>query len=94
MQQVAIWLPAVVVAHLLGALLLLYSLEKSLGLVSKNWKRAKSLFRNRSRVDDGAETPQAESMDEEARGAPAPRPKLVPSKWRRGDSEVRSGPLG
>ena len=90
-QQVAVWLPAVVVAHLLGCVLLLYSLEKVSGAVSKNWKRVRSLLRNRKRVDDGAETPH-EGADLEARGAPPLRPKLAASKWRRGDSVVGMAP--
>lgn len=90
-QQVAVWLPAVVAAHLLGFVLLLYSLEKVSGAVSKNWKRVRSLLRNRKRVDDGAETPN-ESADLEGRGAPPPRPKPAASKWRRGDSMVGMAP--
>eukprot|EP00884_Botryococcus_braunii_P015425 jgi/Botrbrau1/2566/Bobra.0079s0051.1 len=34
-----VWVPTVVVAHILGVILLLYSLEKVNGIVSKAWKR-------------------------------------------------------
>ena len=34
-----IWVPAVALAHALGLALLLYSLEKVSGVVSKNWRR-------------------------------------------------------
>lgn len=90
-SQLAIWLPAVIVAHVLGAILLLYSLEKVSGAVSKNWRRARALLRNRSRVDDGAETPHW-SQDAEVTGVPPPRPKVHASKWRRGDCLVRMAP--
>ena len=39
MIQLATILPALLVAHLLGAVLLLYSLEKVLGIVSKTRRR-------------------------------------------------------
>lgn len=34
-----VWVPTVVVAHILGVILLLYSLEKVNGIVTKAWKR-------------------------------------------------------
>ena len=39
----AVALPAIILAHLLGLVLLLYSLEKVSGVVSRTWKRVRGI---------------------------------------------------
>lgn len=39
----AVALPAIILAHLLGFVLLLYSLEKVSGVVSRTWKRVRGI---------------------------------------------------
>lgn len=87
--QWAIFVPAVVFAHVLGAVLLLYSLEKVSGVVSKNWNR---LFR---RIKNASKTEDADSLNREdsaPRGGPtaeletAAQRARVTDAWRRGCS--------
>ncbi len=46
-----IWIPAVVLGHLIGICFLLYSLEKTNGSVSRLWKRM--TIRSKSKGGDG-----------------------------------------
>lgn len=48
----SIFVPAVVFAHVLGGVLLLYSLEKVSGVVSKSWKRIFGRFRSGAKTND------------------------------------------
>lgn len=86
-----VFLPAVIFAHALGAILLLYSLEKVSGLVSKTWKRLTLPCVNGGRTNDADQV--ARSSDsasvEVARGAPveleaAAQKVRATSTWRRG----------
>ena len=49
--QPTVFVPALAVAHLLGAILLLYSLEKVFGLVSKTRRRLRSRVHRDDQVD-------------------------------------------
>ncbi|BDA42962.1 ABC transporter G family member 22 [Coccomyxa sp. Obi] len=80
----SIFLPAVVFAHVLGGVLLLYSLEKVSGVVSKSWKRVfgrnnikpdESLSRNSETTPKGGPTEEPEAAGHKARNLNA---------WRRG----------
>ena len=80
----SIFLPAVVFAHVLGGVLLLYSLEKVSGVVSKSWKRVfgrshvkpdESLKRNSETTPTGGPTEELEAAAHKARNLNA---------WRRG----------
>lgn len=48
----SIFVPAVVFAHVLGGVLLLYSLEKVSGVVSKSWNRICGRIKNGAKTDD------------------------------------------
>ena len=94
MPEYAIFIPAFTFAHLLGLALLLYSLEKVSGVVSKTWKRVAGRIRVGGRTDDADQLDRKPSAD----GA-ASRPtveleasasKARTATWRRGCScEVR-----
>ena len=86
-----VFLPAVIFAHALGALLLLYSLEKVSGLVSKTWKRLTLPCINGGRTNDADQLGRnSDSASVEvARGAPveleaAAQKVRATSTWRRG----------
>jgi hypothetical protein len=90
-----IFVPAVVFAHLLGAVLLLYSLEKVSGVVSKSWSRLVRRIKNASKTEDAA------NLRKDSESAPAGGPVAeleaaahkarVQNAWRRGCAcKVRS----
>ena len=86
-----VFLPAVIFAHALGALLLLYSLEKVSGLVSKTWKRLTLPCINGGRTNDADQLGRnSDSVSVEiSRGAPveleaAAQKVRATSTWRRG----------
>lgn len=89
MPEYAIFIPAFTFAHLLGLALLLYSLEKVSGVVSKTWKRVAG------RIRVGAKTDDADQLDRKASDGAASRPtieleasasKARTASWRRGCS--------
>lgn len=92
-----VFLPAVIFAHGLGAVLLLYSLEKVSGLVSKTWRRLTGPCLHGARTDDADQLGRnSDSGVEEVKGAPveletAARKARIVSTWRRGcECTVRS----
>jgi hypothetical protein len=96
-----VFLPAVIFAHVLGAILLLYSLEKVSGLVSKTWKRITGPCVNAARTNDADQLRHNSDSGsvEIAKGAPleleqAAQKVRGSTIWRRGcDCTVRC-PLG
>jgi hypothetical protein len=85
-----IFVPAVVFAHLLGAVLLLYSLEKVSGVVSKTWNRVTRRIRNGAKTDDADQLRQ--KSESALKGGPtaeleaAAHKARVVTSWRRGCS--------
>ncbi len=86
-----VFLPAVIFAHALGAVLLLYSLEKVSGLVSKTWKRLTLPCINGGRTNDADQLGRNSDSPgvEVAKGAPleleaAAQKARITSSWRRG----------
>lgn len=95
-----VFLPAVIFAHTLGAILLLYSLEKVSGLVSKTWKQLTGPCLSGGRTNDADQLePASDSGVEEVKGAPveleaAAQKARAVTTWRRGcDCTVRPGLL-
>ena len=85
-----VFLPAVIFAHVLGAILLLYSLEKVSGLVSKTWKQITGPCVNGGRTNDADQLERnSDSAVEVAKGAPveleaAAQKARTHSTWKRG----------
>jgi hypothetical protein len=92
-----VFLPAVIFAHVLGAILLLYSLEKVSGLVSKSWKRITGPCINAARTNDADQLGRNSDSGsvEIAKGAPVELEQAAQKVrgstiWRRGcDCTVR-----
>ena len=92
-----VFLPAVIFAHVLGAILLLYSLEKVSGLVSKTWKRITGPCINAARTNDADQLGRNSDSGsvEIAKGAPVELEQAAQKVrgstiWRRGcDCTVR-----
>ncbi|EIE27766.1 hypothetical protein COCSUDRAFT_45983 [Coccomyxa subellipsoidea C-169] len=83
-----IFVPAVVFAHVLGGVLLLYSLEKVSGVVSKSWKRVFGRFRSSAKTEDADQL--RESSETTPTGGPTEELETAAHKaravnaWRRG----------
>lgn len=84
----SIFVPAVVFAHVLGGVLLLYSLEKVSGVVSKSWKRVFGRFRSSAKTEDADQL--RESSETTPTGGPTEELETAAHKaravnaWRRG----------
>jgi hypothetical protein len=88
MPEYEIFIPAFTFAHLLGLSLLLYSLEKVSGVVSKTWNRISGRIRNGGRTDDADQLDRKSSAEGPERN-PAVELEVAGHKartaaWRRG----------
>ena len=90
MPEYAIFIPAFTFAHLLGLALLLYSLEKVSGVVSKTWNRLAGRIKNGGRTDDADQLDRKASADGAASGPTieleASASKARTASWKRGCS--------
>ena len=92
-----VWVSALVVGHVIGALFLLYSLEKTMGIVSKSFNRATGRRSPASCVaspakEAGASLARVVSADDQGAYERAPRwARGCACKVRCGGGERRAG---